>query len=288
LGPLSSFYFGFFDSGPPRTFALRDFIAGSSHAFFILNSINIGIFLLVLLSIVGWLFYNFQMRRRQLLFALCLFAPLGWLSGGFSLWMGVAGFVQRTSLYMVYPAVAVVALGEQIGKAFAVLMIACVLIAIPVTLFIHIQSPYSEGGRATLDEEELSKWTVRHTSDDQVVFTDLRLSGLFVSQGHFYVVGVSDSGSSANYVPTILDGLFYHPNSDNFKEGIDLVEASTGFRIDFVYVSSRMIMDYPGIRGYDYTYKPAAEGFMAMYDEIQNISLVSDGGESRLYVLPGT
>jgi hypothetical protein len=285
LAQVGSFFSGLAASAPPRSGVLADVIGESSPEFFALNAVSTALLVSVLLVILIWLFRHRAGRRHYVLYVLCLFAPLGWLALGFTLWMGITGFIQRMSAYVIYPTVGIISIGHGIGRLFAPFMLVIVVITGTLTVFIYTQSPYNEGGVAVQDEEALSTWIVENSYEKQTIFTDLRLSGLVISQGHFYTVGISDSGPGVATAPLILKYIFYQVDDDTFWIGIGMVKNESGYAVDLIFVSSRMSMDYPAIRGYDYTFKPADENFMLDYDGIQYLNLIASGGTARIYYL---
>jgi hypothetical protein len=211
-----------------------------------------------------------------------MFAPLVWMACAFYVWMGVLGLVQRISSYVVYSSALVVGQGQFLGKTYFSVLLAVVVITTPLTLYIYAESPYNNT-YAVLDEEAAGSWILGHSEDTQMVFTDLRLSGLLVSGGHFYVVGISDNRKDASAAPLVLDYLFYNATPGSVAQGIDLVSAPYGVEIELIFVSSRMSMQYPAIRGYDYTFKPAPASFMIDYSTIKMLNLVCDTGASGVF-----
>lgn len=285
LAPVAGFLSGVAGGGPSRLQILSDVVAASSQEFFVLNAISMAFLITVLLTIFTWLLWHPGNRSHHLVYAICMFAPLGWLALGFTLWMGVIGFVQRISMYVIYPTIGIISIGHCIGRRFLSLILVIVFLAAPLTIFIYVESPYNQGGLAVQDEESLSIWAAQHSLESQVIFTDLRLAGLLISQGHFYTVGISDTGNDAASAPLILEYVFYNISESGFSSGTSLLESESGLRVDLMFVSSRMSMDYPGIRGYDYTFDAAPQEFMMEYDRISSLNLVCDGGVGRIYYL---
>jgi len=282
FGPYAGFYMGLSPAGPSSNL-LSNVINPSSPTFFVLNAVNLALFVLPVIVVSLWLLAKYRLERGLFLFALCMFIPLLGTSVLFFLWKGLTGVIQRVTLYLVYPTALVIPIGGRIGKRFVFLLFVTLVLGLPLTSYIYAESPYATGNYAVPDEEQGAEWAVSSTDGKQVVFTDLRLSGLFVSRGHMYTVGISDSGPDAEYVPFILESVFYSPNQENVRTGIETIESRSGFQVEFLFVSSRMSMQYPSIRGYDFTFRPAAEDFMSQYDRIVYLDLICDEGQSSLY-----
>lgn len=281
--PLSSFMIGIFDQAVSRQSYLGGIIADSSATFLVLNSLSLVLYSLVLTVILMWSWFSRRKLGIMSVFVVCMFLPLVWLAVGFFAWMGVYGAIQRISAYVVYPTVATISSTYEMGKRFAVLLFLVILIAVPLTFFIYVESPYNKGSYATVQEESVSQWIVMHSHEDDGVFTDLRLGGTLVARGHLYTAGIPDTGSSARTAPLICEYLFYSPSEESLRVGIELVERENGIRVDFLFVSDQMTSQFPAIRGYDYTFKPASVDFTTQYDAAVFLGRICDSGQSVLY-----
>ena len=118
--------------------------------------------------------------------------------------------------------------------------------------------------------------------EDDVVFTDFRLSGPFIADGHFRVLGITSQGDEDTR--RLLKGIYQESSASSITAAIDQIrtweEDQPG---NYLFLSTQMLKDYPGINGFGTQLGPVPLSFFQALDESPDWELVYNNTEARIY-----
>lgn len=211
----------------------------------------------------------FSQKAQYLLITVLI--SIGLLTGVFFLWMGLSGVFQRIPLYVALFSIiyfSILNISKLDKRHIAALRI-IVMISIIFSSFAYITSEYTSA-KLTFSEAEGSKWLRGHTSNENLIFTDLRLSAPFTSNG-YHTIGINDNSLSPTKVNVLLEEIFYGRGSPNeaFK-GLKI----GGKNIKYLCFSDRYTERFPGIQGYDFNFLPAPENFLERYENSNKFDVI--------------
>ena len=207
------------------------------------------------------------------------------LTFGFYSSLGVSGVFQRGAEYgglvsiIIFPILVMVLKGKGIREVTLL-----VLIAVLLSVVGYYTSETLPGQYLTQQEASGADWLIQHSDKTNVTFTDLQLSAPFVAAGYFRVLGIPDTTLDPSQVNAELQAIYYGTNPElalGVLAGIRTYV--TDQRPDYLYFSSRMSQNFPGITGYNYVFAPAPNGFMSKFDASPQLGLIYNNGQAFVY-----
>ncbi|MFN8567355.1 MAG: hypothetical protein U0Z44_07520 [Kouleothrix sp.] len=196
---------------------------------------------------------------------------------------GFGYLVNRGTMYMGIPAVIAVTaeLRYRHNHYRYVYPLTVVLITMSLFSFWVQSSTVYATNYATNTEAEGYVWLKERLSDEDVVFTDFRLSGLFISDGHFRVIGVT--GQKGENTPTLLNDIYYKSTPTSITEAIDRIRTNKEVQpANYLFLSSLMQEEYPGLNGFGRIFPAAPEGFFETLKASPDWELVFHNSQTYL------
>lgn len=131
-------------------------------------------------------------------------------------------------------------------------------------------------------EAEGYSWLKGRLRPEDVVFTDFRLAGAFIADGHFRVLGVT--GNRTEHTFDLLDRIYYHSSPATVTAAIDRVRTTSEDRpADYLFLSVQMLRNYPGLDGFGTHFQPVPARFFAVLAASPDWELVYENAQSRIY-----
>jgi hypothetical protein len=180
-----------------------------------------------------------------------------------------------------------VLLASNIAPPLRLALFGLVAVSVCLSAVIYYSTERHPLTLVTPAEQAAVNWASGHTSSRQTVFTDERLAGGLVGQGHVNTDGVSD------YVPPTfllkqLRDVYYGGSPKLAAVGLSSVQLPTGsVGIKYVLLSHLMESDLPGIKATDYNFRGAKAGFMAKFARIPGAYLVYNNGTVETFEMTG-
>ena len=215
---------------------------------------------------------------------LVAFTSICFLSVVFFLWMGVTGVFQRIPLYVILFSIISFSLlsGLMTKKKHLNVLIIIGVITIIFSNFVYVTSDYND--KLTFDEAAGTHWLMHHTSKEEVIFTDLRLSAPFIANG-YSTIGINDVSLPPNKVDKMLESIFYEVDSpiEAFKQ-LKMNQKN----IKYLYFSNRYTERFPGIKGRDYNFLPANIDFIEMYAGLNEYNIIYRNEDTIILLIKST
>lgn len=191
-------------------------------------------------------------------------------------WMGFTGIIQRVPLYVVVFSILSfsILITSKIQKQHLKILTVLALIAIVFSNYTYITREYPPSS-PSFGEAEGIYWLMNKASNDDLIFTDFRLSGLFTAH-QFITIGIPDNVLPPKMVNKLLDQIFY--SEDSPVEAFYQLSYQ-GRPVRYIVFSNIYKKRFPGIMGYDYNFLPAPDNFLEKYekeDEFNKIYLNDD------------
>jgi hypothetical protein len=202
----------------------------------------------------------------------------------FGLKFSLEFLINRGASYLIIPAVlAIIYELRNRPKHYAyVYLIAAVAVGISVFSF-SVQSTTSHRStHITHPEAEGYVWLKSRLREQDVVFTDFRLSGPFIADGHFRVLGITGEGKEDT--KQLLKDIYYESSSTTLTSAIGQIKTYHEQRpADYLFLSSLMGQDWPGLDGYSSRFRPASPRFFAALAASTDWELVYHNTEVFVY-----
>lgn len=209
---------------------------------------------------------------------------------GFYSYMGIIGIIQRMRGYTAYLSVlafSVLISSSDMKHTFKKLLSTVGVIAILTSLYVYFNTG-AHNYHLTIPEKEGAKWLLTHSTNEDVVFTDLRLSAIFVSNGHFKVIGPFDPPQTLGevFLKWRLHAIFYGDNSTEAIQTLAKITTTTGESFKYLFFSSRMTKGYPepSIYAGGCSVRPAPPNFLEKYDRSNQINKIYNSDIITIYV----
>jgi hypothetical protein len=171
--------------------------------------------------------------------------------------------INRGAEYMIVPALlAVVCELRYARRPFYVYPVVCAALALSLYSF-WVQAPTVRASNfISQPEAEGYGWLAQRLRSDDVVFTEFRLSGPFIADGFLRVVGIS--GQQREDTRGLLRDIYYESTPATLTAGIDRIRTYHDDRpANYLFLSTQMMRNYPGLNGYGTHFQPAPVSFFA-------------------------
>lgn len=250
----------------------------------ILQLIN---YILIATPIFIFIYRKYKKKHPYSLFENYLFywtSSLVFLSFIFFVWNGVSGVVARINQFgslisiITFSYLLVVSQNEKVLKfvlKFAIISI--VLIA----NFSYLYSNAAIGNSLTIQEWDGELWVNKYISNENVLFSDFRISTPFVYLDFFKVVGIS--GSRTFSQKEQLTNIFYADDEKKTISSLLSITTNQNEQIDYLFLSQQMTKSVPTILLPSGYYKPAPENFMDKYSRSKSLNKVYENGGISLF-----
>jgi len=128
----------------------------------------------------------------------------------------------------------------------------------------------------TTSEEGAAKWLMSTSESGKIIFTDHRLTAVFVASGFINITGIYEK-ETANSTIYELDAIYY---SDNASQSIRVLSQ---LQCNYLFFSEQMTNEIPSIFGYNYQFKPAPLNFLEKYKSNVDFNIICDNGETTVF-----
>lgn len=203
----------------------------------------------------------------------------------FGLKFSVEFMINRGAEYLLVPAVLAAIAELRVRRAAPpryLLPLGAVALALSLYSF-GVQAPTVRASNYyTMAEAEGYAWLAGRLAPDEAVFTDFRLAGAFIADGHFRVLGVTGNRTERTF--DLLDAIYYRSTPATVGSALDSVRTTgEGRAADYLFLSRQMLRSYPGLDGFGTHFQPAPAGFFAALDASPDWRLVFANEHSLIY-----
>lgn len=203
----------------------------------------------------------------------------------FGLKFSVEFMINRGAEYLLVPAVLAVIAELRLsrgGRRLYLLPLGAVVLALSLFSF-WVQAPTVRASNYySLAEAEGYAWLRERLAPEDVVFSDFRLAGAFIADGHFRVVGVTGNRTERTF--ELLDAIFYRSTPASVGAAIDTVRTDgEGEPPRYLFLSRQMERSYPGLDGFGTHFQPAPPAFFAAIAASPEWRLVYENQHSLIY-----
>lgn len=223
-------------------------------------------------------------RNKDILWSLSLsLIPLGIM---LALWMGIWGIWRLAEWGGLFSLIIFSLMIGDVSKKGQKILIFSVVIAVLTSSYAYISDENIPTNRITYTEDYNIHWITRTTSNEDVIFTDLRLAGALIGEGHFRVVGLHEKKENTSTLINLYKEIYLSYDDDDVASEVKRALSSfktMGREVDYIFLSEQMMKMPPGIRVYNYTLKPPTKNITFRYDNLYSIYKIYDNGLSKIY-----
>jgi len=196
--------------------------------------------------------------------------------------MDITLMINRTAEYLILPALLAVITELRYQRRAYIYPLMILILSISIFTFWKQSSAAQIANYITWPEAEGYTWLSQRLDEDDVVFTDFRLSGPFIADGHFRVLGITSQGDEDTR--RLLKEIYQESSARTITTAIDQIrtweEDQPG---DYLFLSTQMLNDYPGINGYGTQLGRVPPSFFQALDESPDWELIYNNTEARIY-----
>jgi hypothetical protein len=249
-------------------------------------------------ALAGWRFARLALLRRRglalpeepgddralLTATVSLAVAIGIFAVMFGLKFSLEFLINRGASYMIVATTLAVIYELRRRRRWFWYVAPLTLVAVALSLYsFHVQSRTVHlATHFTHEEAEGYAWMRAQLAEEDVVFTDFRLSGAFIADGHFRVLGITGEGDE----PTdeLLERIYYSGDARQITATIDKLKTyRDGQQVDYLFLSTLMMDDYPGLNGYSSRFAPAPQSFFDALDGSADWKLRYENESIRVY-----
>lgn len=138
----------------------------------------------------------------------------------------------------------------------------------------------------TFEEKQSADWLIQHIQTEKSVFTDFRVAGYFVGNGHLRVTGVNNiDNPPLNKTIELIESIYYSNNGTEATLALDKVRLKNDQKMNYLLFSNQFTKKVPGIKLFDYAFKSAPKNFTEKYDMTSTTYRIYDNGNSFNYYM---
>lgn len=201
------------------------------------------------------------------------------------IWLGLWGVARLSEWGGVFSFLVFSATIGKIHKSQGKILTFLIAIAIITSIFAYVTDENKPTGYLTFEEEYSANWLIKHIYNDKSVFTDFRIAGYFVGNNHLRVTGVNNIDYPLNSSINYMEAIYYSNNETEAEKALDKIKLNNGQKMNYLLFSNQMTKNIPGIKLYDYAFRPAPSNFTEKYDTSSFTHRVYDNGKSMNYYL---
>jgi hypothetical protein len=240
------------------------------------------------LAYFAWTIKRYDRRLQHFFLVLVIsVVPVGL---GLYLFMGFNGVIQRIPGLTAHVSIVFSAIfcASQLPKTWKFhrgngkVFVLCLVTAIVLANYIHVTTEYNSI-RISVREASGIDWLMSHTTSNDTVFSDFRISGPLTANGYDPLI-VNDEFLTGETVNLLLRGIYY--NSSNPLPSILLLCSLENRSCDYLVFSQRSADYFPGVMGYDYNFRNASRDFLVKYSVLSELHQVMDNGEIVVFSRP--
>jgi hypothetical protein len=202
----------------------------------------------------------------------------------FGLKFSVEFLINRGASYMIVPAAIAVIDELRCRRRFYWYVYPLTIVAVAISVYsFGVQATTSHAStNLTLAEAQGYQWLHDRATPEDTIFTDFRLSGPFIADGYFRVIGLTGEGNE----PTkqLLNDIYYASTSGSITAAIDRVRTyHEGRKAKYLFLSKLMVQDYPGLNGYSSRFEPVPASFFQVLDASAQWNIIYQNEHMLIY-----
>jgi hypothetical protein len=192
--------------------------------------------------------------------------------------------INRGAMYVIIAAVlAIIYELRTRGPRYRYVYVIATLCVVMSVYIFSVQSTTSHSAtHVSIPEEQGYGWLKERLEQEDVVFTDFRLSGPFIADGFFRVLGITGEGNEQTR--PLLNSIYYESSAENVTHALDQVKTYRDDRsANYLFLSTGMTHDYPGLNGYSSRFEPVPHTFFQVLDDSRAWELIYRNEDVRIY-----
>jgi hypothetical protein len=199
-------------------------------------------------------------------------------------WSGFSGVLWKAGEFgSLFAVVALAALFAARLNHWAQLLLH-LLVVTCIGLSVFLFNGYERHGPShlTYAEQEAATWLAARATDNEAVFTDLRLAAPLITSNHLAVIGINDY-EEPETVRRWLAAIYYGTDPVAASNALHQIALPPHGTLRYAMFSRRAENDLPGIKGYDYNFKGAPVGYTDKLLRAPGFTLLYDNGTVRIF-----
>lgn len=200
-------------------------------------------------------------------------------------WLGFWGIARLTEWGGVLSFLVFSAIVGKTCKSHEIILTFFITFAIITSIFGYTINENRPTGHLTFEEEYSANWLIKHIHNSKSVFTDFRISGYFVGNNHLRVTGINNIDYPLNSSINYINSIYYSNDSTEAENTLAKIKLNNGQKMNYLLFSDQMTKNIPGIKLYDYAFKPAPNNFTEKYDTSSFTHRIYDNGKSMNYYM---
>lgn len=126
-------------------------------------------------------------------------------------------------------------------------------------------------------------WLRERLKRDDVVFTDFRLSGAFIADGFFHIVGIN--GRQEGDPNRLLQRIYRNDSPKIITAALDEFRTRPDNKAPkYLFLSTQMMKDYPGLNGFGTHFDPALPSFFDALARSPDWRMIYSNADARIYM----
>lgn len=201
------------------------------------------------------------------------------------LWLGIWGVMRLSEWGSIISFVTLASMLSKIPHLHKKFFIIIVIVSVLTSTVAYINSENRPTTYLTFEEKYSADWLLKNIQLNKSVFTDFRIAGYFVGNHHLRVMGVNDIDQPPlNRTIKLIDSIYYSSNGNNAKLALEEIRLkNNNQKMNYLLFSDQFTKMIPGIKLYDYAFKPAPKNFTEKYDKTNFTFHIYDNGKSYIY-----
>ena len=170
-----------------------------------------------------------------------------------------------------------------IKKKHRIILISLAFLIIFSSCYAYVNDENSIITHLTHKESQGVEWIIFEIEDEKAIFTDQRIGGCIAAHGHSRVTGIY--GEKTSEVIQNLCEIYYDNDPAVAETALSNITLLNGQHMDYLFFSSQMSANLPGIAVTGVVYRGAPENFLIKYNLADFADLIYQNDEVNIYVL---
>jgi hypothetical protein len=194
------------------------------------------------------------------------------------IWLGTLGIGRIAEYGAVISMICIACLLPTMKEKKKKFIALIAVLAILSTTIVYVTDENIPGAHITTTEASAAKWLMSTSDNGKIIFTDNRLTAVFVASGFLKVTGLYE-GDNTNITIDELNAIYY---GDNSSQSILLLSQ---MGCNYLFFSEGMTNEVPSIYGFNYHFRPAPLNFLDKYKSNTDFNTVYDNGKITIFTL---
>lgn len=193
-------------------------------------------------------------------------------------WLGALGIGRIPEYGSVISVICIACLIPTMKKQRRKFIASIAVLAILSSTYVYVTDENIANRFITTSEDGAAKWLMSTSDSEKTIFTDQRLTGVFVASGFLNATGVYEKGS-VNETINELNAIYY--GNDIYQS----IRVISQMNCSYLFFSEQMTKETPSIFGYNYHFKPSPSNFIEKYMSNANFIAICDNGKATVLAL---